>query len=108
MYYRDQIEKIMSEAGFSDSERELFGEVVDIYILNGKGELALGDERLKVLLSKIEKLGLYEELKKKGVLVRFWGKEKIEDFLRITIGTPEQMEVLFAKAAEILQEQKGD
>ena len=51
---------------------------------------------------------LYEELKKKGVLVRFWGKEKIEDFLRITIGTPEQMEVLFAKAAEILQEQKGD
>ena len=51
---------------------------------------------------------LYEELKKKGVLVRFWGKEKIEDFLRITIGTPEQMEVLFAKTAEILQEQKGD
>ena len=50
----------------------------------------------------------YEELKKKGVLVRFWGKEKIEDFLRITIGTPEQMEILFAKAAEILQEQKGD
>ena len=29
-------------------------------------------------------------------------------FLRITIGTPEQMEVLFAKTAEILQEQKGD
>ena len=51
---------------------------------------------------------LYEELKKKGVLVRFWGKEKIEDFLRSTIGTPEQMEVLFAKTAEILQEQKGD
>ena len=51
---------------------------------------------------------LYEELKKKGVLVRFWGKEKNEDFLRITIGTPEQMEILFAKAAEILQAQKGD
>lgn len=53
----------MSEAGFSDSDRELFGQVVDIYILNGKGELTLGDERLKVLLSKIEKQGLYEELK---------------------------------------------
>ena len=63
MFYKNQIEKIMSEAGFSDSERELFGEVVDIYILNGKGEKALGDERLKVLLSKIEKQGLYEELK---------------------------------------------
>lgn len=63
MYYRDQIEKIMSEAGFSDSERELFGKVVESYILNGEGELALGDERLKDLLSKIEKYGLFEELK---------------------------------------------
>ena len=63
MFYKNQIEKIMSEAGFSDSERELFGEVVDIYVFNGKGEKALGDERLKVLLSKIEKQGLYEELK---------------------------------------------
>ena len=63
MYYRNQIEKIMSEAGFSDSDRELFGQVVDIYILNGEGELALGDERLKVLLSKIEKQALFEELK---------------------------------------------
>ena len=63
MYYRNQIEKIMSEAGFSDSDRELFGQVVDIYILNGEGELAFGDERLKVLLSKIEKQALFEELK---------------------------------------------
>ena len=63
MFYKNQIEKIMSEAVFSDSERELFGQVVDIYILNGEGELAFGDERLKVLLSKIEKQGLFEELK---------------------------------------------
>lgn len=63
MFYKKQIEKIMSEAGFSDSERELFGQVVESYILNGEGELALGDERLKVLLSKIEKQGLFEELK---------------------------------------------
>ena len=63
MYYRNQIEKIMSEAGFSDSDRELFGQVVDSYILTGEGKLALGDERLKVLLSKIEKQGLFEELK---------------------------------------------
>ena len=63
MFYKNQIEKIMSEAGFSDSERELFGQVVESYILNCEGELALGDERLKVLLSKIEKQGLFEELK---------------------------------------------
>ena len=51
---------------------------------------------------------IYEELKKKGVLVRFWGKVKIEDFVRITIGTPEQMNVLFDKLEEIIAEQKGD
>ena len=51
MFYKNQIEKIMSEAGFSDSERELFGHVVESYILNGEGELALGDETLIVLLS---------------------------------------------------------
>lgn len=63
MFYKNQIEKIMSEAGVSDSDRALFGRVVEIYVFNGKGEKALGDERLKVLLSKIEKQGLYEELK---------------------------------------------
>lgn len=63
MFYKNQIEKIMSEVGFSDSDRALFGRVVEIYVFNGKGEKALGDERLKVLLSKIEKQGLYEELK---------------------------------------------
>ncbi|MGM9916232.1 histidinol-phosphate transaminase [Anaerotignum sp.] len=50
---------------------------------------------------------IYEELKKKGVLVRYFGKAKIEDFVRITIGTPEQMNVMFEKLSEILQEQKG-
>lgn len=50
---------------------------------------------------------VYAELKKKGVLVRYFGKAKIEDFVRITIGTPEQMEILLEKLTEILREQKG-
>ena len=50
---------------------------------------------------------LYEELKKKGVLVRFFGKAKIEDFVRITIGTPEQMNVMFEKIKEVQKEEKG-
>ena len=63
MFYKNQIEKIMSEAGFSDSDRALFGVVVEIYLFNVKGVKALGDDILKFLLSKIEKQGLFEELK---------------------------------------------
>lgn len=50
---------------------------------------------------------VYQELKKKGVLVRHFGKEKIKDFVRITIGTPEQMDILLEKLAEVLAEQRG-
>lgn len=37
---------------------------------------------------------LFEALKKEGIYVRFWGSERIEQYLRITIGTQDEMEVL--------------
>ena len=38
---------------------------------------------------------LFEALKDNGIYVRYWGSERIEQYLRITIGTREEMEVLF-------------
>ncbi|MGN0332242.1 MAG: histidinol-phosphate transaminase [Lachnospiraceae bacterium] len=38
---------------------------------------------------------LFESLKANGIYVRFWGSERIEQYLRITVGTPEEMKVLF-------------
>jgi histidinol-phosphate aminotransferase len=37
---------------------------------------------------------VYSELKSRGILVRYFSKTGIEDFVRITIGTPEQMQTL--------------
>lgn len=39
---------------------------------------------------------LFEELKKQGIYVRYWGSERIEQYLRVTVGTREEMEALFA------------
>ena len=47
---------------------------------------------------------LYQQLKSRGVLVRHWKKAEISDYLRITIGSREQMDILLDKVREILQE----
>ena len=47
---------------------------------------------------------MYLELKKKGILIRHFTKERIKDYNRITIGTPEQMEKLTEAIKQILEE----
>ena len=47
---------------------------------------------------------LYAALKARGVLVRHFAKERIDDFTRITIGTREQMDILLAGVRAILAE----
>jgi len=46
---------------------------------------------------------MYAALKAKGILVRQWDKPRIKDYLRITIGTMEQMDALIEAINEILQ-----
>ncbi len=38
---------------------------------------------------------LFEALKEAGIYVRYWGSRRIEQYLRVTVGTREEMEVLF-------------
>ena len=38
---------------------------------------------------------ILEALKKHDIYVRFWGSERIEQYLRITVGTKEEMQILF-------------
>lgn len=45
---------------------------------------------------------LFEALKKKEIYVRHWDSERIRQYLRITVGTREEMEQLFAALKEYL------
>ena len=72
---------------------------------------ALGFEVLPSLtnfvFAKTDKMSgeaLYLELKRRGILVRHFGKAEITDYNRITIGTIEQMEALVATVSDILKE----
>ncbi len=73
----------------------------------------LGFETLPSLanfvFAKNERLGgreTYLRLKEKGILVRQFEKERISQYLRITIGTKEQLEILLSALKEILEETK--
>lgn len=50
---------------------------------------------------RIDGGALYEKLKEKGILIRHWNDEKISQYSRITIGTDEEMEILFRALREI-------
>ncbi|MBE6806017.1 MAG: histidinol-phosphate transaminase [Ruminococcaceae bacterium] len=47
---------------------------------------------------------IYLELKKRGVLVRHFDKERLTEYNRITVGTKEQMDILVKTLKEILEE----
>ena len=49
---------------------------------------------------------LYAALKERGILVRHFDKPRIADYLRITIGTKEQMDALISAVTSVLAERK--
>ncbi len=51
---------------------------------------------------------LYKRLKKQGILVRHFSDSKISDYVRITIGTKEQMEALVSAAERIINAQRNN
>lgn len=53
---------------------------------------------------KISGEALYKFLKDKGVLIRHFSKERIKNYIRITIGSLEEMQIFISKVTEILGE----
>ena len=45
---------------------------------------------------------LYKQLKDNGILVRYFAKDRIDNYLRVTIGTDEEMEIFIEKLNKLL------
>ncbi len=75
----------------------------------GQLGFAMTDSRANFLFAKhpsIDGRTLYGKLKQRGVLVRHFDKARISDYVRITVGTLEEMQTLVAKISDILEEVK--
>lgn len=63
------------------------------------------DSKTNFLFAKHESVKaevIFEELKKRNIYVRYFKKPRIDNYLRITIGTDEEMEQLYKALEEIL------
>lgn len=92
-YYDNNCKKIIATREKTVAELNALG----FEILNSKANF------LFVRNDKMSGGEIYSQLKKRGVLVRHFNKPRIDDYVRITIGTDEQMECLVKELKEMLK-----
>jgi histidinol-phosphate aminotransferase len=61
---------------------------------------------MKCNLSGINGAGFFSALREKGILVRHFDKERISDFLRVSMGTDDDMDVFLGACGEIISHLK--
>lgn len=90
-YYNDKIAQIVATREFVKSQlRELGFRCTD-----SKANFVFASS------DKISAADLAAELRKKGILVRYFNKAKIDNYLRITIGSAEDMQTMIDAIKEI-------
>ncbi len=110
-YTMNPITQLCGAASMADEE--YFRETVDRIIATrerSKARLAdLGfvfpDSKTNFIFASPQKVSaqvIFEELKKRNIFVRYWNKPVICDYLRISIGTDEEMDRLFNALEEII------
>ena len=92
-YYLDNCEKIIKLR--EKYKKELIGR--GFFLTDSKANFIFAGHK------NISGEQLYAELRKKGVLVRHFAAERIKDFVRITVGSEEQMSVLIKNIDLIME-----
>lgn len=92
-YYDGNCQKIMETRDYTTRELEKLG----FTVLPSKTNFIFAKK------PGLAGAALCQGLKERGVLVRYFDKDRIRDYNRITIGTREQMDILLEKVRELLQ-----
>lgn len=95
-YYMSNAQKIVATRQWSTDELRALG----FYVLDSKANFILAK------CDGVDGEYLYKTLKDEGVLVRYFSTERIKDYVRITIGSDQDMQILVDKIKEILGEIK--
>ncbi len=93
-YYDENCQKIIATRAWTAEKLTALG-------------FTMPDSRTNFLFAKSDKMDggdLYRALKDRGILVRHFDAPRISSYLRITIGTPAEMEALVKALTEILSE----
>jgi len=93
-YYMDNCKRIIENREYTKSElRDMGFKVLDSLtnFLFAEHPMLDGGE-------------LYLELRKRGILIRHFAKDRIKNYNRITVGTREEMDALLSATREILKE----
>ena len=110
-YTMNPLSQLCGAAAVADEEyfQKNLAEIIRVREYSKERLLALGftftDSKSNFLFAKhnTKDAGeIFSELKEKGIYVRYWNKARIKDYLRITIGTQEEMDRLFSALEAIL------
>jgi len=111
-YNVNRLSMVLGKAAMEDEDyfRKCTNEIVHTREKISMGLKTLGFEVLPskanfifVRHSQIKGCDYFKELREKGILVRYWADMPISDFVRITIGTYEQMTSFYQVTKQILE-----
>ena len=91
-YFREIVDKIVKTREWTKVELRKLG-------------FTFGDSKTNFIFAthqNIPAIKIFEELKKRDIFVRHFNKKNIENYLRISIGTDEEMKVLIETLEQIV------